>query len=1072
MTKLITVFTSSSNWDDIYNNLLQYNTPQKNSAGKLFEEFCKYYYLTEPTVKHEYKHVWLFSEIPHTVKEKLNLGKIDHGIDLVLEGHDGTFSVIQCKFRNNQNANISWTKDSLANLFAEGDQADYFIVFTNASGLDKHSLSKKANKLKLITLGDLINISSSTINEIKSCILGITNKKISTKHPREYQQIAIQKVLDGFKQRNRGQLILPCGAGKTLVSLWIKEALNIKHTLVLVPSLALLRQIKNEWSINTERYIPYICVCSEKDIDKGKDRAIVHTYEIGGRVSTNPNEIRSFLNKNNETIVYCTYQSLEAICNAVNESGFKFDLAICDEAHKTSGSKLSKFGLIHSDSNLPVKKRLYMTATPRVLSDSMRNELSNEVINYIYDMGNIDIFGPEFYRMNFKEAIDKKILVDYKVFAIGICNEELEEAIKQRKYISDHETIDEVANNYALEKFMKNYNATHAITFHSSVKKAESFKIRHQQFNREINIFHVHGNQTTNERAKILEDFKNREKSIITNARCLTEGVDVPAVDIIYFCDSKNSKIDIIQAVGRALRRADYKGKELGYILVPIFHRESEQLEKMIETGSFKNLVKIIRALSSYDERMTDEVNSIKLGKLLKQESDKRINFETPLHLITLDGFQEELKNSLFDQVISKIQVPFRAFDEARNFAHTLKINSSKEWIEYAKSNNRPVDIPFNPYLIYRDSGWISWGDWLGTGNISYNKNFLPFNEARKYTRALHLKSQKEWLAYVKSGNKPDNIPSFPNEVYKNKGWKSIGDWLGTQTIATFNLVFRNFDEAKNFIHTLKIKNQIEWRQYTKTKERPKDIPTAPDRVYKNKGWISWPDWLGRKSIHQRNIVYRSFEEAKNYVRTLQLNNRTEWSKYCKSGEKPEDIPSHPNHHYKYLGWLSWANWLGKRNIVSHGFVFQSFDDARKFVHTLNLKNKDEWKKFYRSGNKPTDIPSNPQIKYKDQGWISWGDWLGSGTIAPKNRIFRSFEDARKFVRTLGLKGEHEWRQFSKTSGKPEDIPAVPSITYKNKGWISWSDWLGTNPQIFTKAREYIPESFPNLSTTFPILAL
>jgi predicted helicase len=309
----LSIIKNASTWLDVYGELSKQNTGRNPAVGKLFEKFCKYYYLLDPLVKNEYRNVWLFSEIPQNIKTRLNLGKVDHGIDLVLEGVDGTLSVVQCKFRNNQSSNISWTKDNLANLFADGDKADYFIVFTNASGLDKHSLTKKENQLKLVTLGDLLDIPSSTFNKIKNHLAGTNNIPVTKKGPREYQFTAIQAVVDGFKQNDRGQLILPCGAGKTLVSLWIKEALNVDHTLVLIPSLALLRQIKNEWTINSERFIPYICVCSETDIDKGTDQQIVHTYEISGKVSTNASEVREFLNSHSETIVYSTYQSLKSI---------------------------------------------------------------------------------------------------------------------------------------------------------------------------------------------------------------------------------------------------------------------------------------------------------------------------------------------------------------------------------------------------------------------------------------------------------------------------------------------------------------------------------------------------------------------------------------------------------------------------------------------------------------------------------------------------------------------------------------------------------------------------------------
>ncbi len=976
---MLTVLDNSTSWNDVYKNICKHHAHHNHNVGKTFEEFCKYYYLVEPTVKHEYKNVWLFSEAPLAVKKKLNLGIIDHGIDLILEGHDGAFSVIQCKFKTNQDSNISWTKDKLAHFFAEGDQADYYIVFTNASSIDKHSLSKKENKLKVVNYCQLINISSTTINEIRLRVFGLTKKRINVKSPKEYQKIAMQKVISGFEGNDRGQLILPCGAGKSLVSLWIKNALKIKHTLVLVPSLDLLRHIKNEWTMNSHRYVPYMCVCSEKDIDSDKDRIVTHTYEISGKVSTDPSDILEFLKNNQESIIYCTYQSLKAVCIALKGSKFVFDLAICDEAHKTSGCKLGKFGLIHLDINIPVKKRLYMTATPRVLSDALRNRRKAEVINYLYDMDNKTIFGSEFYRMSFKKAIDEKILVDYQIVAIGINDSEIEDAIKKRKYVSDNETIDEVAHNYALEKFMQSHDSTHAITFHSSIKKAKGFQYRHLKMYHEVSSYHVNGDITANRRDLLIKEFENSLKSIITNSRCLTEGINVPAVDAIYFCDPKNSKIDIIQAVGRALRRADHKNKKCGYIVVPIFHKEKEKLEEIIENGPFKNLIRIIKALCSHDERLVDEIKKIKVGIGEKRLSYQNLSSENIHKLINLTGFHEKLKEGLFTQAIRKTNNHWLPFDKARQFSRDLKLTSVVEWISYAKSGKMPEGIPTNPNVFYKDTGWISWPDWLGTSNIS--------------------------------------------NLSKTKG-------------------FLIFEKARQFVHTLNLKSQSEWKKYCNENKRPSYIPSNPNAVYKKIGWVSWPDWLGTDTIATQKRKYRSFKKARQFVHSLNLKNQEQWGNYCKSGNKPPDIPARPHSTYKEKGWISWPDWLGTDTVATQKRKYRSFKEARKFVHALNLKTQKEWNNYCKSGNKPRDIPNAPHVVYKSQGWVSLGDWLGTGRIAAKKIKFFSFDEGRQYARNLRLKSQSEWRNYIKNNKKPNNIPSHPDRTYKNKGWISWPDWL------------------------------
>ena len=232
-----------------------------------------------------------------------------------------------------------------------------------------------------------------------------------------------------------------------------------------------------------------------------------------------------------------------------------------------------------------------------------------------------------------------------------------------------------------------------------------------------------------------------------------------------------------------------------------------------------------------------------------------------------------------------------------------------------------------------------------------------------------------------------------PARTYKDKGWKSMGDWLGTGTIASQQKEYRSFDEAKKFVHTLKLKSHTEWRAYCKDEmpnlpPKPDDIPMKPERTYKDKGWKGLGDWVGTGVIVPRLRKYRSFDEAKKFVHTLKLKSHTEWRAYCK-----DEMPNLPP--------------------------------------------------------KPDDIPMKPERKYKDQGWKSVGDWLGTGVIAPRLRKYRSYDEAKKFVQSLGLKTQTKWTAYCRgempdlPQKKPNDIPVKPERTYKDKGWEGWGDWLG-----------------------------
>lgn len=1051
MEKLLNILKNVQSWTDLYDTLCKKN----NETGRLFEEFCKYYFITESSVCLEYKNIWLFNEAPKKVKEKLNLGKIDHGIDLILEDNEGYFTVVQCKFRSNQSSLIAWSKDKLANLFADGEKADFLMVFTNASGLDKYSLTKQSQKLKLITLGNLLEIGPDSFVKIKKYLLNQKQPKLLLKKPRAYQKSAIKDVIKGFKSYSRGQLILPCGAGKTLTALWIKEAMDAKKTLVMVPSLALLRQIKNEWSANLGRYVPYLCVCSEDDIDNGIDRIVEHTYDIQGNVTTEPSKIRAFIKKHPEVIIYSTYQSYEKIISASKGLKYNFDLAICDEAHKTAVSKLSMFGLIHDDSKLKILHRLYMTATPRITAANLKKSTDTETLEYVCDMSNPKIYGPEFHRMSFKEAIDQSILADYKIVAIGVSDKELQKAILQRRFTNLNTTIDEVANNYALTKFMKKYKANHAITFHSSIKKAQDFVIRHQELYEDVDSFHVNGKLTTNDRSVIMNEFEKSDKSVLSNARCLTEGIDVPAIDIVYFCDPKNSKIDIVQAAGRALRRSDKTGKEFGYIVVPIYHQHEDLLNETIEKGPFKNLLSVIRALTDQDERLVDEIRTIKLGIGAKRNNLLRTSLDVTLKLITMEGFEKNLDKKLFDQAIEKTPIPWRDFYAAREFIHTLNLISQSGWRKYCAIGEKAADIPANPENFYKGKGWKSWGDWLGTGRIADQlKKYRKFKTAKLFVHTLNLKNKNDWINYCMSGEKPVDIPSRPDGTYKHEGWESWGDWLGTGTIATFNRKYLPFKIAREYVHALNLKIQADWKMYCLSGRKPIDIPANPSSSYKNKGWKSWGDWLGNGKISNKDRYYLPFEKARLFVHLLKLKNRADWNKFCSTGNRPTNIPGNPRQFYKGKGWIGWGDWLGTGAIAARDREYRPFNEARKFVRSLKLNSRTDWKKYCAVEKKPLDIPSNPSHVYINEGWIGWGDWLGTGTIAPQNKEFRIFETAKLFVQTLNLKDQKDWKKYCASGKRPVDIPSNPYATYKNKGWISWGDWLGTGI-ISPQNREY-----------------
>ena len=256
-----------------------------------------------------------------------------------------------------------------------------------------------------------------------------------------------------------------------------------------------------------------------------------------------------------------------------------------------------------------------------------------------------------------------------------------------------------------------------------------------------------------------------------------------------------------------------------------------------------------------------------------------------------------------------KVAGSYRSFEDARAYVRTLGLKSQKEWEVWRKSGDRPHDIPSDPWTTYASSGWTSWGDFLGYSIGKVAGSYRSFEKAREYARTLGLKSEKEWNAWRKSGARPHDIPSGPQTTYKSSGWISYPDFLG-YNMGKVAGSFRTFEDARTYVRAFGVKSEKEWREWSKTKARPPDIPSAPDKTYKESGWTSWGDFLGYADGKVAGS-YRSFEEARTYVRTLGLKSAKEWEALSSSGKRPHDIPSNPQKTYKESGWTSWGDFLG-----------------------------------------------------------------------------------------------------------------------------------------------------------------
>ncbi len=269
---------------------------------------------------------------------------------------------------------------------------------------------------------------------------------------------------------------------------------------------------------------------------------------------------------------------------------------------------------------------------------------------------------------------------------------------------------------------------------------------------------------------------------------------------------------------------------------------------------------------------------------------------------------------------------------------------------------------------------------------------------------------------------------------------------------------FRSFIQAKEYVNKLKLKNNLEWRFWSKSDERPIDIPGAPEKIYKDE-WVSWGHWLGNENRSNIGRTYRPFKEARDFVRSQNIGSQNVWKNWVKTDFRPIDIPTAPHKVYQD-DWISWGDWFGTGNL--HTKPFRAFTEAREFARSLNLKTLVDWQKWVKTSERPDDIPAIPSRAYKSE-WLGYGDWLGTFNVASANIEWMPFDEARAFVRSLKFSGQAEFLAWSKTADRPENIPSAPWNSYK-EDWVSLGDWLG-NYSVWTK-----PALIGFIKSLYPIL--
>jgi len=631
----------------------------ERDKGARFEKLVQAFLKTEPQYQDLYDEVWLWQEYPR------RNGRTDTGIDLVArERATGTFTAIQAKFFA---PTTQVTKPMLDSFLAASSKnfegAPEFsarLIVSTSDNWGKNAEEAVENQNPPVSRLRIQDLDESSIDWSQFSLAqpGELRKK-PHKIPFPHQQKAIANVLAGFEQADRGKLIMACGTGKTYTSLNIVEqSVPAGGTvLFLVPSIALLSQTLKEWTIEAQRPLRSFAVCSDVSVGKRKTEEDTPVVDLAYPATTNPEKLaRKFALRPDDpdtiTVIFSTYQSIDVVAQAQQQGLPEFDLIVCDEAHRTTGVTLSgeeesAFVRVHNQDYIQGKKRLYMTATPRIYADSSRSK-AEEVGAVLTDMNNAEFFGEEFHRLGFGEAVQIGRLTDYKVLVLAVDESYISKRFQRLLADENNElTLDDAAkivgcwnglskraltqDEFALDPEPMKRAVAFAKNIAESKKISELFE---QVVAREIELIdaeeedsqslisveaeHVDGTYNVLLRNQKLDWLKEDPGAgnarLLTNARCLSEGVDVPALDAVMFLNPRDSVVDVVQSVGRVMRKLE--GKKYGYVILPIgVPADVDPATALSDNKKYRVVWQVLQALRAHDERFDAEVNKIDLTK-------------------------------------------------------------------------------------------------------------------------------------------------------------------------------------------------------------------------------------------------------------------------------------------------------------------------------------------------------------------------------------------------------------------------------------------------------------------------
>lgn len=644
----------------------------ERDKGSRFERLMKAYLLTDPKWMAKFKEVWLWEDFPG----RRDLGGGDTGIDLVARTHGGDYWAIQCKCYDEKtsidkaavDSFLSTSSRTFLNAQMQTTGFAHRLWISTTHNFTSNAEEAFKNQQPPVTRIGLMELVEAPVDweKLENGVHGEA-ARTPRKTLRDHQVEARTKTHEHFKSHDRGKLIMACGTGKTFTALRIAENETNSEGLILflVPSIALLGQTLREWSADALERINAIAICSDPAITKQKqknDNDSFSVVDLAYPASTNADYILHQFEeiKKQElpgmTVVFSTYQSIEVVARAQQvllKNGYpEFDLIICDEAHRTTGVTLSgedesAFVKVHDENFIHAKKRLYMTATPRLFSDDTKSKAAQEEV-VLCSMDDPKLYGEEIYRIGFGEAVERQLLTDYKVLVLTLSDQDVPPAVQRMLSDGEHEIeTDDLSKiigsiNALSKQFMGDDGVTkeadphpmkRAVAFCANIPTSKKisaiYNTAGETYLNELppekqaqmvstEAKHIDGTMAAPQRDQLLswlkEDTPENQCRIITNVRVLSEGVDVPSLDAVLFLSARNSQVDVVQSVGRVMRRSP--GKKYGYIVIPVVVPSTVEPEIALNDNErYKVVWTVLNALRAHDDRFNAIVNKIELNK-------------------------------------------------------------------------------------------------------------------------------------------------------------------------------------------------------------------------------------------------------------------------------------------------------------------------------------------------------------------------------------------------------------------------------------------------------------------------